>query len=69
MKPGIKSTEFWVTIILILLIAFESKLGLDLDVEQILGILAMSGIYTAARTAPKVAEAMRKPKEAVNEAS
>lgn len=68
MKPGIKSTEFWITIVLILLIAFDSKLGLELDMEQIIGILTMSGIYTAARTAPKVAAEIKKTKETPNAA-
>ena len=58
-KPGFKSTEFWLTLLMILLVAFNKKLGLDLDIEAVIGIATMSGIYSVARSAPKTVAVLK----------
>lgn len=50
---GVKTSEFWVTIILSLLLIFGPKLGVEMDLETIIGVLTLGGIYTGARAYAK----------------
>ncbi len=62
MKSGIKTTEFWTTIISSIIIAASSSLGLVLDPTAVASIAAMVVTYTAGRVVGKKAETKAKNK-------
>lgn len=41
----LKSRKFWITLVVLVVITFSNQLGLDLNWEQILGILGATGSY------------------------
>lgn len=50
-KPGVKTSEFALTVLAILLAASSKKLGLDAEI--VWGILGVAGIYTGGRSIAK----------------
>lgn len=57
MTPGIKTTEFWTTVISTLIVAASSFIGLPLDPTAVGSITAMVVTYTAGRVFTKNSEA------------
>lgn len=48
-KAGIKTTEFWVTLFSIVVVASAALAGIELNVETIAGLITPAVAYTIAR--------------------
>ena len=57
MEKGLKSTEFWFGLFVIVLTYFNDALGLNLPKEAIISIVALAISYIVGRTVYKVAGA------------
>jgi|DEB0MinimDraft_3_1074331.scaffolds.fasta_scaffold42796_4 membrane protein DedA with SNARE-associated domain len=53
MKPGIKTTEFWTTILATIIVAGGAEFGLTLDAASVAGIAGMVITYTMGRVFSK----------------
>ena len=62
-KAGIRSTEFWLTAIIILLAVIGPKFGVELKSEQVVTLLTVSGVYTVGRAVPKAAALLGRKNE------
>lgn len=60
-KPGVKSTEFWLVVALVLLLTFGPHYGLLFTTEQVTGLIMIVSIYVGGRSATKMAASF-KPK-------
>ena len=54
-KAGIKTTEFWVTLLAIVIVAGAKLANIELDVAAVAGITTSAVAYVAARAAAKKA--------------
>ena len=50
MKPGIRSTEFWLGLIGVILAYFNESLGLDIPVPAIVSVLGLIAVYIFGRS-------------------
>ena len=57
MKPGIKTTEFWATLIGSITVAGDSELGLNLNEASVASIAAMVITYVVGRVMNKNTQA------------
>lgn len=60
-KPGWKSTEFWVAILTPIILFACNKAGIDIPEDAITGLIAGIVPYILSRGAVKVAEVRRIP--------
>jgi membrane protein DedA with SNARE-associated domain len=56
MKPGIKTTEFWATIIATIIVAGGAEFGLTLEAASVASIAGMVITYTVGRVFTKKKE-------------
>lgn len=54
MTDGIKSSEFWLTIAVMALIAFAPKLGLTIPTDQLWALVVANVGYAASRSGTKM---------------
>ena len=50
MKPGIKTTEFWVTLVTSMVMAFNDAMGWGLSEMTVAGIVGLAVTYVAGRS-------------------
>jgi hypothetical protein len=60
-KAGIKTTEFWVSLLAIVIVGGAAALKLDLDVATVTGVVTSAVAYIASRVAAKRATTETKP--------
>lgn len=49
LTKGMKSSEFWLTAGALVLVAFGPKIGVNLELNQILGLIGGAGSYAVSR--------------------
>lgn len=58
LTPGMKTTEFWIGLLLpVILILFGKKLGITLSTEELYAVVGASGAYSVSRGISKVVSA------------
>ena len=49
-KTGLKTTEFWMTLLAAVLPVLNSKLGLQIPIEGVLSVAGVAGTYVLGRS-------------------